>query len=262
MKNRSVFLQIRDIYKNFGGVQALVNVSLDIYKGEIVGLVGDNGAGKSTLIKVIGGLHDDYKGTIILDGIKTNINSYEKAKKLGIEIIYQELALIDLFSIVANIFLGKELFKPFLGKFGIVDWKKMLNESINLLTELEVNSINLSSLKESVYNLSGGERQAVAICRALYNKENLKLLILDEPTASLGVGRTGEVLELLKQINKILGLTMIIISHRMEDIFEICDRIIVLRNGKLVGVRDKNSTNIDEIVRFIVGGKKENNEKN
>ncbi len=258
MEETNALLQLKNIYKNFGGVQALSDVSFDVSKGEIIGLVGDNGAGKSTLIKAIGGLLPDYKGSIIFDGVEEHLNSYEAAKKIGIEIIYQELALIDLFSVVENIFLGKELRKSFFSKLGVLDWKSMYQESKKLLDDLEVSSLKSVALKLPVYNLSGGEKQAIAISRALYEKEKLKLLILDEPTAALGVSKTKDVLDMLKRLNKSVGLTMIIISHSMQDIFAVCDRIIVLRNGRMVGIRDRNSTTINEIISFLTGSKEEN----
>ena len=262
MDERKKILQVENVSKNFGGTQALIDVSFDVYEGEILGLVGDNGAGKSTMIKTIGGLFADYIGSIYFEGALAKIHSYDAAKKLGIEIIYQELALVELFSVVENIFLGKELRKPGLGKIGIVDWNKMQKESMRLLKDLEVSTLDPKSLSEPVFTLSGGEKQAVALSRALYQKEKLKLLILDEPTAALGVNKTQDVLDMLKRLNKTLGLTMIMISHSMPDVFEICDRIVVLRNGNLVGIREKKSTSVDEIVSFITGSKKEKYENN
>ncbi len=262
MNERNKLLKVENVSKNFGGVQALDNVSFDVYEGEILGIVGDNGAGKSTLIKTIGGLFEDYKGSIYFNGEEKHLHSYEKAQELGIEIIYQELALVDLFSVVENIFLGKELRKPGLGKLGILDWTRMHKESAKLLKDLETTTIDLKALTEPVFTLSGGEKQAVAISRALYGKERLRLLILDEPTAALGVNKTKDILDMLKRINKALGLTMLMISHSMPDVFAICDRIIILRNGKLVGIRETESTSIDEIISFITGSKKENYESN
>ena len=210
-------LEVNSITKNFGGVKALSEVSLFVKRGEVLALAGDNGAGKSTLIKIISGVYHQDDGEIIYDGTNLNISNPKFARNLGIETIYQDLALADNLNVGANIFLGRE---PLLNLFGLVkilDQKKMLSESRQILDSLDI-EIPEISLGQPVRRLSGGQRQAIAICRAIYWKA--ELLIMDEPTAALAVKEVQHVLDLILKL-KTEGISVILISHRLNDIFEV-----------------------------------------
>lgn len=254
-ENISPLVSMRKITKNFDGVHALKGVDIDIYGHEVLGIVGDNGAGKSTLIKILCGAYHATSGEIYFEDKKVEIKNPRVANELGIDVVYQDLALVDEFDVSKNIFLGKEIYKPILGKFfQITDDRKMLKESSKLLNRLK---ISIADPRSKTEDLSGGQRQSVAISRALIEKEEYrkKLLILDEPTAALGVNQKQKVYELIKKLNQ-EGLAIIIISHNIEDIFEFCDRIIVLFAGKVAGVRKKDMTNKEDIVSLICGIKK------
>ena len=245
----SSLLEVSSVSKRFGGVKALANVSIALQPGEVLALAGDNGAGKSTLIKVIAGVYRPDKGFISFKGQKINITNPSFARDLGIETIYQDLALADNLNVGANIFLGKE---PIAKKFGvpIIDRKLMLAESKKVLKNLEID-IPEDSLEEPVGKLSGGQRQAVAIGRAIY--WNAKILIMDEPTAALGVPEQRNVINLIKRL-KARDVGIIFISHNLSDIFQASDRIVVLRRGTKVGERKISETNSDEIVKLMVQG--------
>ncbi|KKL96381.1 hypothetical protein LCGC14_1845030, partial [marine sediment metagenome] len=206
-------------------------------------LVGDNGAGKSTLIKIIAGVYQPDKGQVLIEGKEIEIHSPRAAMDLGIETVYQELALVDKLDVVENIFLGRPLtkFRWFVNRKG------MVAASIDILERLK---ISIPSLKEPVQNLSGGQRQALAVGRTI--AWGGKIVILDEPTAALGVEETRQVLALIKQIKE-HGAPIIVISHNLRHVFDVSDRIIVLRGGRRVGSRIKGETNIDEIVKLITG---------
>jgi ABC-type sugar transport system ATPase subunit len=241
-------LQIVDITKRFGGLVAVDNVSLDVNVGEVVGLVGDNGAGKSTLIKMVSGVYQPDGGEIYFDGQKVTFISPREARDLGIETIYQDLALAENLDVGSNIFLGREIRRPYLG--GVIhtlDRTKMREESADILSRLE---ILIPSLTQQIRNLSGGQRQAVAIARTIY--WNAKLVIMDEPTAALGVPEQRKVLTLVRTLCD-QGVPVIIISHNMQDVFAVADRIVVLRRGKKVGERTAAKTTPDEIVSLMVG---------
>lgn len=241
-------LQIVDITKRFGGLVAVDNVSLDVNVGEVVGLVGDNGAGKSTLIKMVSGVYQPDGGEIYFDGQKVTFISPREARDLGIETIYQDLALAENLDVGSNIFLGREIRRPYLG--GVIhtlDRTKMREESADILSRLE---ILIPSLTQQIRNLSGGQRQAVAIARTIY--WNAKLVIMDEPTAALGVPEQRKVLTLVRTLCD-QGVPVIIISHNMQDVFAVADRIVVLRRGKKVGERMAAKTTPDEIVSLMVG---------
>jgi len=240
-------LEVRNITKRFGGLTAVDDVSMSVNTGEIVALVGDNGAGKSTLVKVISGVHEAEDGEIYFLGDKKDIRTPKEALCLGIETIYQDLALAENLNVYSNIFLGREKTKKNLGFLNVLDHEYMFGESAKVLEKLE---IKIPSLKSRIRNLSGGQRQAVAISRSTY--WNAKLLIMDEPTAALGVAQQSQVLELVRSL-KNHGLGIILISHQMHDIFKIADRILVMRRGKLVADIPRKETNPDEIVSYIVG---------
>ncbi len=241
-------LRVENLTKRFGGLIAVNKVSLEIYPGEVVGLIGDNGAGKSTLIKMISGVYQPDGGKIFFDGKEVTFLGPREARELGIETIYQDLALAENLDVSANIFLGREIKRPYLG--GLVhtlDRHKMQSESKNVLTRLE---IRIPSLTEKIRNLSGGQRQAVAIARSIY--WNARLMIMDEPTAALGVSEQRKVLTLVRTLRD-QGVPVILISHNMQDVFAVADRMIVLRRGRKVGERRASETTPDDLVSLMVG---------
>ncbi len=241
-------LELRGINKSFGAVKALQNVDFELYKNEILALVGDNGAGKSTLIKIIAGVLQPDSGEIFLEGKKVVIYNVHDARNLGIETVYQDLVLAENIDIAGNIFLSRELLKKRLGKLiATLNNKLMWREAERVLERLK---IRFSSTKSLVSDLSGGQRQAVAIGRAVY--WNAKVILMDEPTAALGVKESTKVLELIKKL-KSEGLSIVIISHNLQQVFAVSDRITVLRGGKRVGSKISSETSGDEIVKIIVG---------
>ena len=237
-------LQIRDLTKSFGSVQALSDVDFEVNKGEVMALVGDNGAGKSTLIKCIAGTHSADSGEIRFDGKPVSIHGPKDAAKLGIEVVYQDLALCDNLDVVANMFLGRET-----NRWEILNEASMEHQTAETLKTLAVTTIR--SVRQSVATLSGGQRQSVAVARAVM--WNSKLVILDEPTAALGVAQTEQVLELVRRLGQ-QGLGVILISHNLHDVFETADRITVLRLGRDVGVFDRRTTTQQAIVEAITAG--------
>jgi len=243
-EKRQPLIELRGISKNFGHVQALKGIDCSIYSGEIIGLVGDNGAGKSTLVKILAGVFKQDEGTIWMNSLPVTIRNPLDSMALGIAIVYQDLALVDQRDVVSNIFLGRELVKGL-----VLDNNRMMKESAQVLEEL---GIELPSLRAEVGSLSGGQRQAVAITRSMHHGEKKQLVIMDEPVAALGVAEARKVLLLIKSL-KDQGISVIVISHNMEHVFSVADRIFVLRRGKLVGVREKRKTTALEIVRLIVG---------
>jgi ABC-type sugar transport system ATPase subunit len=241
-------LRVSNLTKRFGGLTAVNCVSMDVNIGEVVGLLGDNGAGKSTLIKMVSGVYKQDEGDIFFNGQKVDFATPREARDIGIETIYQDLALAENLDVGSNIFLGREILRPYLGGLiKTVNHTKMREESVKALDRL---NIRLDSLNQLVLNLSGGQRQAVAIARSIY--WNAKLMIMDEPTAALGVSEQRKVLRLVKTLCD-QGVPVIIISHNMQDVFAVATRIIVLRRGKLVGERMVNQTSPDEIVSLMVG---------
>jgi D-xylose transport system ATP-binding protein len=246
-------LETRGINKSFGAVQALRDVDFRVYPCELVGLVGDNGAGKSTLIKIISGILQPDSGNIFFDGQEVAIKGPDDAKSLGIETLYQDLALINNLDVIANMFLGREqVTSLFLGAIKVLKSREMERQTADILEGLK---INLGSLREKVEVLSGGQRQAVAIGRAVgWGK---KLVLLDEPTAALGVREAQKALELIRRL-KDQGVAVVAISHNLEHIFSLVDRVVVLRQGLIRGERQINEvmdkkTLGDEIVAMITG---------
>ena len=229
------------------GVHALENVSLDLYPGEVLALAGDNGAGKSTLIKIISGVHHPDEGKIWYNGAEVTFENPQKAREQGIETIYQDLALADNLDVGANVFLGREPMKRLLG-LPVLDRKKMRAEAADALRVLD---IRINRFDLPLRSMSGGQRQAVAIGRAIHWKA--KVLIMDEPTAALGVPEQRKVIALIKSLKQ-SGVGVIFISHNLVDIFAVTDRIVVLRRGQKVGEAATQATNSDEIVRWMVGG--------
>lgn len=233
-------LRLRGISKNFGAVSALTDIDLDVHAGEVVALVGDNGAGKSTLIKILAGVHQPTSGTIEFRGQNVTLDSPGRALDLGIATVFQDLALCENLDVVANLFLGHEV-SPWR-----LDEVAMEVRAWTLLREL---AARIPSVREPVASLSGGQRQTVAIARSLLL--NPKLIMLDEPTAALGVAQTAEVLNLIERVRD-RGLGVIIISHNMEDVRAVADRVVVLRLGRNNGVFSPEASN-QELVAAITG---------
>ena len=240
-------LQVKDLYKRFGGLVAVDHVSLDIHPGEVVGLLGDNGAGKSTLIKMISGAYKPDGGQILLNGEAVSFATPLEARRRGIETIYQDLALCDNLDAGANIFLGRERMRRQLGILRVLDRPYMLREARQVLDQLD---IRIPELRTPIRQLSGGQRQAVSIARAVYWKAHL--MIMDEPTAALGVPEQLKVLELIRTLRN-QGVPVILISHNMLDVFAVADRVIVMRRGIKSGERRISETNENEVVGLMVG---------
>ena len=237
-------IRMKNISKRFGGVHALENVDFDLGYNEIVGLVGDNGAGKSTLIKILSGVYRCDEGEIFLKGEKVDIRTPDDAKRLGIETVYQDLGLVDNFNVAKNMFLGRE---P--TKFGLLNKRYMERESQRILGEL---GIEISSVRLIVRNLSGGQRKAIAVGKAVYAKP--RIVIMDEPTAALAVKETEEVLKLIVRLKK-KGLSVVFISHVLQEIFSVTDRIVVLKGGNKVGDKKTKDINMEEVVKLMVGAR-------
>jgi ABC-type sugar transport system ATPase subunit len=239
----AVFLQARELSKTFGHVRALRDVSLEIHENDILAIVGDNGAGKSTLTKILSGVYQPDRGDIRVKGEPVRIANPRKARELGIATVFQNLALVDCRDVAANLYLGRE---PTRWRF-LVDRRKMLADSREVITRLRV---TIPSLTVEAGQLSGGQRQSIAIGRAA--SQNARVIIMDEPTAALGVKESRKVLDLILQL-RAHGTTVVVISHNMRHVFSVADRILVLRHGQVVGVRRKQETTPDEIVKMIVG---------
>jgi D-xylose transport system ATP-binding protein len=238
-------LELRGISKSFGSVQALTDVDFEVRDGEVMALVGDNGAGKSTLIKTVAGIHTADSGEIFFDGHPVTISGPKDAAKLGIEVVYQDLALCDNLDVVQNMFLGREA-------HDVIQRLKepvMEQKTAETLKTLAVTTIR--SIRQPVATLSGGQRQSVAVARAVM--WNSKVVLLDEPTAALGVAQTEQVLALVKRLAE-QGLAVVLISHNLHDIFEAANRITVLRLGRNVGVFERAKTTQQEIVQAITAG--------
>jgi ABC-type sugar transport system ATPase subunit len=236
-------LELKGISKAFGHVQALDRVDFELYPTEVMALVGDNGAGKSTLIKILSGVYQPDAGQIYIDGKHVEIPSPTAAQQYGLATVYQDLALVDVFDVASNVYLGRE---PLLGGL-IIDYRKMLADALGVLKTLR---INIPSLRTSVGDLSGGQRQSVAIARAL--AWGGRIFLMDEPTAALGVEQTAKVNEIIADLKE-RGHTVVVISHNLEHVFKVADRVTVLRHGRRVGVRQKQGTSREEIVGLITG---------
>lgn len=241
-------VQMRAITKRFGGVTALSAVDLDAYAGEVLAIVGDNGAGKSTLIKILTGVYQPTSGEMFLDGQPVTFSSHADAIQSGIDAVYQTLALADHLPPAANMFLGNELTKSILG-LEVLDNKRMRQECERVL--MERLGVKLKSMDAPTESLSGGQRQAVAIARAVYHAD-LRVLVMDEPTAALGPQETKRTLDLIKTLRE-QGLAIILISHSLDDVFEVSDRIHVQRRGQCAGVVVTEQTNTQEVLGMIVG---------
>jgi D-xylose transport system ATP-binding protein len=239
-------LELRGVSKHFGAVIALHEVDLKVYPGSVTALVGDNGAGKSTLIKCVAGIYRIDSGEILFEGKPVHISGPREASNLGIEVVYQDLALADNLDVVQNMFLGREELEP----LHTLDEVKMEARSRDTLKSLSVTTIR--SVRQTVAGLSGGQRQSVAVAKAVM--WNSKLVILDEPTAALGVAQTRQVLDLVRRLAE-QGLAVLLISHNLHDIFEVADNITVLRLGQNVAEFKRTETNQEEVVHAITAGK-------
>ena len=245
-------LEMKGICKHFGGVVALDHVDFDLEQDEVHSLVGDNGAGKSTLVKIICGVYEKDEGEIFLGGKAVQIINPRDARARGIEVIHQDLALVDEFDVVSNLFLAKE-HRVKLGKYTlpILDVNRMRREAKEIFARVR---INIPNFFERVFYLSGGQRQGVAISRAIHSEQGIRVLIMDEPTAALGVQETGKVLDLIHTLKE-HGITILVISHNLEEVFAVSDRITVLRTGKKAITVRKSETDKENVVGYIVGAK-------
>lgn len=256
MSENGEVLSIKGISKHFGPVQALDGVDLDVRPGEVLALVGDNGAGKSTLVKSISGIHSVDSGEFIFEGQEVTIGSPGAATELGIATVYQDLALCDNLDVVANLFLGQE---ELVGGAGTtvraLDEIAMEQRSHELLEQL---SVTIPSVRSEVGTLSGGQRQQVAVARSLLGEP--KVVMLDEPTAALGVVQTKQVLDLIRRLRE-RNLGVIVISHNLADVFAVADRIFVLRLGRRAGVFDSSKTSEEQVVGAITGATTDTSER-
>ncbi|MBC7973477.1 MAG: sugar ABC transporter ATP-binding protein [Myxococcales bacterium] len=242
----SPLLELRGISKRFGAVQALSDVRFDVSASEVVALVGDNGAGKSTLIKVLSGIHKADTGSFRWEGKDVSVASPNDAAALGIATVYQDLALCDNLDVVANLFLGHELATAG-GPLAVMDEVSMERKAVEVLRRL---SVKIPSVRIPIASLSGGQRQSVAVARSVIG--NNKVVLLDEPTAALGVAQTAEVLALIKRLRE-QGLGVVLISHNLANVFEVADRITVLRLGRWVGTYDAKAVSHEQLVAFMTG---------
>jgi simple sugar transport system ATP-binding protein len=237
-------LRLEHVRKEFGGVTAIEDVSLDVMPGEIVALVGDNGAGKSTLVKIISGVHPQTAGRVLLDGEEVTFRDPSDSQARGIQVVYQDLALADSQSVYMNLFLGRELTT---GPLRRLDRRRMIRETEALVRELDV---RIPSAAATIRDLSGGQRQGVAIARATHWAT--KLVLMDEPTAALGVAETGRVETTIESL-RARGRSILIVSHNLDQVFRLADRICVLRRGQQIGTVRTAAVSRNEIVAMITG---------
>lgn len=245
MADKTPLVEMRNVHKNFGGIRAVDDMALKLYPGEVLGLLGHNGAGKSTLIKMLSGAYPMDEGEIYISGKKAHIETPRDAKSYGIETIYQTLALADNLATPANIFFGREI----LTKFGALDEAAMEHAAVKVMKRLNPAFVKFH---DPVANLSGGQRQSVAIARTL--QFNARIIIMDEPTAALGPHETQMVSELITNLKK-EGIGIIMISHDLHDVFDLSDRISVMKNGRHVWTGSVNDTDKDAVLQMIILGK-------
>jgi simple sugar transport system ATP-binding protein len=236
-------LRLEGIHKHFGGVVALDDVSLELRAAEVTAIVGDNGAGKSTLMKIVAGVHQPDEGEIWLDGEQVRFSDPRGSRAHGVEVVYQDLALVESQEVFMNMFLGREL----RNRFGLLDKRRMRAETQQILSELD---IRIHSASATVRNLSGGQRQGIAIGRATHWAR--QLILMDEPTAALGVQETRKVERTIMRLRE-RGLSVLMVSHNLDQVFRVADRVYVLRRGRIVGERSIAQTNGDEVVAMITG---------
>ena len=245
----NVLMRVSRLMKSYGGLKAVDDVSFEIYPGEIFALVGDNGAGKSTLIKALSGATPQDSGSIEFDGKPVKLTKPRDADEIGIGCLHQGLGLVDALNVPENVFLGKEIQKKVLGFIPQLDHVQMREKTIELLQQF---GVDLPKVNDAVVNLSGGQRQTVAISRLLL--KNVKLVIMDEPMAALGVDEGSKVLKLIENM-KSNNISVIVISHNLEHVFKLADRIAVMKNGKLVNIVDTSSASRESVVKMITFGK-------
>jgi len=238
-------VECRGLHKWYSGVHALKGVNLKVAQGEAVGLVGDNGAGKSTLIKILSGVHAQDEGEILIEGRPVDIRNPKHAMRLGIETIYQYNAMVPTMTIARNLFVGREPLKWSIGDFGIMDQRRMREESVKAIADVE---LHLRSPDAIVSELSGGQRQGVAIARAMHFKS--KILVLDEPTNHLSVKETNKVLRFIRGLKE-QNVTGIFISHNMHHVFQSCDRIVVMVRGEIAFDKPVGETSIEEVQELM-----------
>lgn len=244
-------LAVRHLSKNYGSVEALKDVSFNLHKGEVVGLVGDNGAGKSTLVKCIAGVLRPGDGEIHLEGMKHEFDSPAEARAAGVETVYQDLALVEMFDLTANLFLGRELVRTGrLERFGFLRKREMEIAARDAIAQLPA---RFPDLDAPIDNMSGGQRQVVAISKAAF--WGRRLLLLDEPTAALGVQESAGVLEMVRHTAARGDMAILVIAHNLEHIFSICTRVLVLRRGSMVADLNVDETTAEEVVAYITGAK-------
>ncbi len=239
-------LELKGVSKSFGAVQALYEVDFHVSRGEVMALVGDNGAGKSTLIKCIAGIYSIDSGDVFFEGERVNIHGPKDSANLGIEVVYQDLALADNLDVVQNMFLGREELTP-LRSLDEITMERRANDTLATLSVTTIRSV-----RQTVAGLSGGQRQSVAVAKAVM--WNSKVVILDEPTAALGVAQTRQVLDLVKRLGE-QGLAVVLISHNLYDVFEVADTITVLRLGQNVGEHKRKDVTQTQVVEAITAGK-------
>lgn len=244
-------LAVRHVSKNYGSIEALKDVSFELHKGEVVGLVGDNGAGKSTLVKCIAGVLHPSEGEIHLEGTRHEFDSPAEARLAGVETVYQDLALVEMFDLTANLFLGRELVHAgWLGRFGFLRKREMEIAAKAAIAQLPARFPNLNA---PIDNMSGGQRQVVAISKAAF--WGRRLLLLDEPTAALGVKESAGVMEMIKHTARRGDIGIVVIAHNLQHIFSVCSRILVMRRGSIVADLNADQTSAEEVVAYITGAR-------
>jgi len=256
--NNPPVVEMRNIKKHFGAVQALRGVDLTLRHNEVLGLIGDNAAGKSTLMKVLSGAYIPDEGEIFIEGEKAHFSNPMDARRQGIEMVYQDYALANNLDVAGNVFLGREVVRMKIGPFGVMDYRQMEQETKSLISRLK---IDIPSVRQKVERLSGGQRQAVAIARA--TAFDAKVIIMDEPTAALSVAAIDKVLDLIREL-KAVGASIIIISHRLEDIYRVSDRMIVLRLGRKVSdkpVEGDIHEFRERVVAYMIGARDDYKER-
>ena len=244
----NVLMRVSRLMKSYGGLKAVDDVSFEIYTGEIFALVGDNGAGKSTLVKALSGAMPQDSGSIEFDGKPVKLVTPRDADEIGIGCLYQGLGLVDALNVPENVFLGQEIQKQILGFIPQLDHVQMREKTIELLQQF---GVDLPKVNDAVVNLSGGQRQTVAISRLLL--KNVKLVIMDEPMAALGVDEGSRVLKLIENMRS-KNISVIVISHNLEHVFKLANRIAVMKNGKLVNIVDTSSASRESVVKMITFG--------
>ncbi len=239
-------LRLESVGKSFGAVRALEGVSLSIEPGEVVGLMGDNGAGKSTLVRVVAGSFPPSEGELWIEGERVRLPGPAAARERGVEIVYQDLALCDNLTAAANVFLGRELRRRVFGAIPVLDDDAMIARARELFESLRADV----RAEDPVHRMSGGQRQAVAIARALL--ADARIVLLDEPTAAIGIAQVAQVLDLIRRLRD-AGVAVVLVSHRMSDVFEVCDRVVVLRRGRKVADRPIADTSTEQVTGLITG---------